>query len=955
MSHEAIAQAVDVLLDVLGAVGVPGTSVARRAIRGVESLRQSQAARQRLEELLKQAEEDFIQQARKEGLERAAQWVASLPIQNLPTFRQALESLRERWNEEALTDRLAKEFAQAPGIQEEQKARALALYLTCLRTRLLADDSFRQVIVCLSILRTEARVERLLGVVDAFYGLINRLIGLPEDLVAWPVRTLSEITELRADLLLPRYRLVPYTGEAFQETLHELLTWVQGLEEAKPPVGLRTYIGPGGAGKTRLLIEAGEALRSEGWWVSFLRVGWLTKENARLLSTDARPTLLIVDYIANRDREVRDLLHEVARVREERATPMAIVLLERTFPDWLRKDLSDYTDPEYVGWPAFLSLPTVEKEPRTLPALGREDRRELFRKARRQFAEIIRADGRSLPDYSELPGAPLHVLLLALLAAMGERVERPTDLEEVLKCTWSRERAAWERHLAPLLEGQPQARWNYALEIVEDLSVLATLGRSFPSPKAAVDLLEARYRPIPGIIWGELVDLLPKLFPRAERSLIPPIEPDPLADFVLKQRLAERPHLVPLALPGREEAEAEPDEASSAALEALGVLARLWERAAAEPERKKVEGWMRAAAEHLASWPSLAWTSLDRVLPPPDRTLALRPFLADFYRTRLERIPPEAEEERAPVLGMLGFALSTLGLREEALKATEEAVAIYRKLSEQNPQAFLPYLAGSLNNLGLSLSELGLREEALKATEEAVKIRRKLSEQNPQAFLPDLASSLNNLGLSLSELGLREEALKATEEAVAIYRKLSELNPQAFLPYLAMSLNNLGNRLSELGRREEALKATEEAVAIYRKLSELNPQAFLPYLAASLNNLGKMLSELGRREEALKNTEEAVGIYRKLSELNPQAFLPYLARSLGAHGSVLHGLGRHAEAAAAFAEGLHAILPFVRAIPAAFGELAGALLRDYLRACKEAKQEPDWGLVEEVRRLVGGD
>jgi tetratricopeptide (TPR) repeat protein len=818
MSHEAIAQAVDVLLDVLGAVGVPGTSVARRAIRGVESLRQSQAARQRLEELLKQAEEDFIQQARKEGLERAAQWVASLPIQNLPTFRQALESLRERWNEEALTDRLAKEFAQAPGIQEEQKARALALYLTCLRTRLLADDSFRQVIVCLSILRTEARVERLLGVVDAFYGLINRLIGLPEDLVAWPVRTLSEITELRADLLLPRYRLVPYTGEAFQETLHELLTWVQGLEEAKPPVGLRTYIGPGGAGKTRLLIEAGEALRSEGWWVSFLRVGWLTKENARLLSTDARPTLLIVDYIANRDREVRDLLHEVARVREERATPMAIVLLERTFPDWLRKDLSDYTDPEYVGWPAFLSLPTVEKEPRTLPALGREDRRELFRKARRQFAEIIRADGRSLPDYSELPGAPLHVLLLALLAAMGERVERPTDLEEVLKCTWSRERAAWERHLAPLLEGQPQARWNYALEIVEDLSVLATLGRSFPDNEAAVDLLnKARYRPIHGITWGELVDILPKLFPRAERSLIPPIEPDPLADFVLKQRLAERPHLVRLALPGREEAEAEPFEAISAALEALGVLARLWERAAAEPERKKVEGWMRAAAEHLASWPSLAWTSLDRVLPPPDRTLALRPFLADFYRTRLERIPPEAEEERAPVLGMLGFALSTLGLREEALKATEEAVAIYRKLSEQNPQAFLPYLATSLNNLGLSLSELGRREEALKATEEAVKIRRKLSELNPQAFLPDLA------------------------------------------------------------------------------------------------------------------------------------------RSLGAHGSVLHGLGRHAEAAAAFAEGLHAILPFVRAIPAAFGELAGALLRDYLRACKEAKQEPDWGLVEEVRRLVGGD
>jgi tetratricopeptide (TPR) repeat protein len=110
---------------------------------------------------------------------------------------------------------------------------------------------------------------------------------------------------------------------------------------------------------------------------------------------------------------------------------------------------------------------------------------------------------------------------------------------------------------------------------------------------------------------------------------------------------------------------------------------------------------------------------------------------------------------------------------------------------------------------------------------------------------------------------------------------------------------------------------------------------------------------MGRRAEALQATQEAVDLYRRLAAQHPDAFLPDLARSLGAYGLVLRGLGRSAEAAAAFAEGLRAILPFVRALPAAFGGLAGALLQDYLRACAEAEEAPDEALVEQVRRAIG--
>jgi tetratricopeptide (TPR) repeat protein len=905
MPRDHLRLTADVLLDVwkelgplVGIAPLPGAPLIRHALDALESLLKSQDARRRLEELLQQAEEDFLQEARREGLEPVAQWVTSLPLQNLPAFRQALEDLRTHWDEESLTDRLAGEFARIPAIREAQKARALALYMTCLRKRLLADNDFRQVVVSLSILRTEEGVERLLEEVDALYRALNRLIGLPEDLVAWPVETLdaAAIRELRADLLLPRYRLVPYTGKAFRQTLEDLLAWARGLEAARPPVGLRVYIGPGGAGKTRLLIEAGEALRREGWWTGFLRAGRLNSDNARLLTADARPTLLIADYIANRPDEARTLLRKAARACRERTAPLALVLLERAFPEWLRKDLQDYTDPEYVGWPAFLGLPTVEKAPRALPALDPEDRRALFWEARARFAALLQADGRSLPDYDELPESPLHVLLLALLTAAGERVDRPADPERVLECAWSRERAAWERHLDELLRGQPEPRRRRALEAVEDLSVLATLGRAFPDAEAAAAFLQARFKPIPGLDWNELAERLPALFPRAQGSRVPPIVPDPLADFVLMRRLTERPELVPMALPAPEEAGAGPEEAVGAARQALEALARLWGRAKEEGERRRVEGWMRAAAGRLAEWPPAAWRALDAALPAPDRTLALRPFLADLYRARLERTPREEPEERARVLNMLGFALSEMGRRAEALQATQEAVEIYRRLAAQRPDAFLPYLAASLNNLGAMLSEMGRRAEALQATQEAVDLYRRLAAQHPDAFLPDLAGSLNNLGARLSEMGRRAEALQATQEAVDLYRRLAAQHPDAFLPDLAASLNNLGNRLSEMGRRAEALQATQEAVDLYRRLAAQRPDAFLPDLAGSLHNLGNRLSEMGRRAEALQATQEAVDLYRRLAAQHPDAFLPYLAMSLHNLGNRLSEMGRRAEA-----------------------------------------------------------
>ena len=83
---------------------------------------------------------------------------------------------------------------------------------------------------------------------------------------------------------------------------------------------------------------------------------------------------------------------------------------------------------------------------------------------------------------------------------------------------------------------------------------------------------------------------------------------------------------------------------------------------------------------------------------------------------------------------------------------------MYRRLAQDRPAAFQPDLARSLSNLADHVSGLGLREEALAASQEAVSLYRQVAHHRPAAFLPDLAGSLVNHATCLSGLGLREEA-----------------------------------------------------------------------------------------------------------------------------------------------------------------------------------------------------
>ena len=200
-------------------------------------------------------------------------------------------------------------------------------------------------------------------------------------------------------------------------------------------------------------------------------------------------------------------------------------------------------------------------------------------------------------------------------------------------------------------------------------------------------------------------------------------------------------------------------------------------------------------------------------------------------------------------------ASQKIGRFTDSLEAARRA---NRLLREAVFEATPAELAGSLNNLGNRLGAVGRYDEALKAAEDSVALYRDLLARQPDAYAADLARSLNNLGSRLDAVGRYDEALKAAEDCVALFRDLHAQQPDAYAADLAGSLNNQGNRLGAVGRYDEALKAAEDSVALYRDLLARQPDAYAADLATSLGNLGNVLDAVGRYDEALKAGEEAL-------------------------------------------------------------------------------------------------
>src|SRR5262245_52268370 len=127
----------------------------------------------------------------------------------------------------------------------------------------------------------------------------------------------------------------------------DLIDWAGSADNQNCTAG-RIIYGPGGLGKTRLMIEVVHELAKEGWLTGFVNPNTLLHpsrgpqlENLIRGGRDARGLLLVLDYAEGRSDEVKALARLMLERERAGRPPARLVLLARAVSDWWRELSAD--------------------------------------------------------------------------------------------------------------------------------------------------------------------------------------------------------------------------------------------------------------------------------------------------------------------------------------------------------------------------------------------------------------------------------------------------------------------------------------------------------------------------------------------------------------------------------------------------------------------------------------
>jgi hypothetical protein len=632
-----------------------------------------------------------------------------------------------------------------------------------------------------------------------------------------------------AELLQARHEAMPYIDA--NGLAEDMLAWCR--DGTRATAG-RLIHGSGGFGKTRLMIETARQLRAEHWLAGFLQaprrpddVQEMRQREQALEQAfavgDEPGVLLVVDYAEGRQPEVAALARMLAARPREAVRPVRLVLLARGAGWW--EDFYRQTDGaerlfRASGQPLGNLLALA-------PIPVGEARQRFFDRTLTAFAPLAAAmagaglfpawDGRPPhPDrlrrlmHEPGYGRPLAIQMEALLH-LASAAPEAGGVDALLGRVLGLEQAHWQKLLGPLGDdrrrdiGRGTAQMT-AVQGVDDAAAAERLlmadgfYRNARTARVHVDPVRRDLARIYGKTDGGIAQLEPDLLGEhhvasaADMELIEGclawIEADPEADpsrrrqtlLTVLQRATQPEH-------------------GPKADDAVALLNRL--------VRSHMTGLAEAVVAVMTGTPGRLRDVVAAALDHLDAS-ALRAldFALPLMHLQLLEIALAASQRHAR------SARAALA-QAEAGRGTPELLELARSA-----------YAGAVGQLGIRYSNLNRREDALKASEEAVDIHRALAKDRPDVFRPDLASSLNNLGIRYSDLNRREDALKASEEAVDIYRALAKDRPDVFRPDLARSLSVLSDVLAAMGRRAEAAAAAQEALAMLAPYVERYPQTY---------------------------------------------------------------------------------------------------------------------------------
>ena len=498
---------------------------------------------------------------------------------------------------------------------------------------------------------------------------------------------------------------VPFRGRGRE--LRRLADW-RADDSANPVV---VITGPAGVGKSRLALKFASGLPRE--W----RRGWLRAGADPTVVSAARacgdPVMILVDDAEGRD-DLRPLLNALAELGTSPAIRVMLVGRSAALVTSLSQRLNERHE-----W-IVSRAPVLDLQPEG----GPEDRERWFAEAATAFAASppVRKVTVPAPSYQGRPNVTQPILVLhaqALLAVLGSGDDKgdPRKLSsgQVADALMRHEKRRWEA----MAEGW---KWGIGGPPSEDLRVRTVAALVLLGPEDDGEA-EQILRRIP-----ELRDAQEERLAAIAAwiaALYPPdpgggsrMRPDMISEWFVVSQLTAHPAFAQNLRDGltdRQAAQAlsflarAADRVESASVLfadfAFGDLRRLILAAAHAAMTGQVgrqlldvvvAGQIRSADE----WTIDQLTDLDRMIP--DYVLPLTHIAVGDLSVRLLRgltmskdNPAVHRAALAGALDKLGIQLDRVGRYQEALAASEEAVALFRVLAEDNPAVHRQPAAGS--------------------------------------------------------------------------------------------------------------------------------------------------------------------------------------------------------------------------------------------------------------------
>ncbi|HZO66224.1 MAG TPA: hypothetical protein VFB74_14560 [Kribbellaceae bacterium] len=332
----------------------------------------------------------------------------------------------------------------------------------------------------------------------------------------------------RADLLHPRYGVVPFLGRT--ELLSNLMLW----REHPDPLRVVVLTGAGGFGKTRTAIEVCIEAARAGWTVGLLA---LADERRLDRVADLRDwpgrLLVAVDYAETRPHAVIELLLALRRRPPDHAGRAVLITRQASTRPALRELFTTGdTGPELAGLIQVADIVRMDQD------VEEVDRSELFTVAANEFAARLRRpwSGRVPALAADHFRRPLYVLVAALLTIEDADLHVDDLAAEELLCAvldrheaeyWDR----WNRRLGTGLTREDQRRavaWAALLGANTEDDALA-LAQSVPG---FADSSGERRRAVAR--WLAHLYGSGRL---ADRPAVAPLEPDLLAEALIAREL----------------------------------------------------------------------------------------------------------------------------------------------------------------------------------------------------------------------------------------------------------------------------------------------------------------------------------------------------------------------------------------------------------------------------------